>query len=134
MVESIQKKLGRVRAPRVHITYDVEIGDAIQTKELPFVLGVMSDLSGHNEEQPNIKERKFVEIDRDNFNSVMKSIGPKLSITVADKFKGGDSKLPLDLKFEEIWDFDPMVIVNQVESMQKAYEPFQNYVAINSKS
>ncbi len=70
--ESTQKKLGRVRPPRVHITYDVEIGDAIEMKEIPFVMGVLSDLSGKPEEPlPRLRDRKFVEIDRDNFDSVL---------------------------------------------------------------
>ena len=72
MSESIQHKIGRVRPPRVQITYDVEIGDAIQMKELPFVMGIMADLSGKPEEAlPKLKDRKFVEIDRDNFGDVM---------------------------------------------------------------
>src|SRR3989440_12847291 len=83
MPESTQHKLDRVRPPRVQITYDVEIGDAIVMKELPFVVGIMSDLSGKPAEPlPPLKERKYVEIDRDNFNEIMKSIGPRLALRV----------------------------------------------------
>jgi type VI secretion system protein ImpB len=79
--ESTQKKLSRVRPPRVQITYDVEIGDAIETKELPFVLGVMGDYSGNPKTPlPKMKERKFVDIDRDNFDDVLKGISPRLNL------------------------------------------------------
>ena len=78
MAESTQHKLDRIRPPRVQITYDVEVGDAIEMKELPFVVGVLADLAGKPaEEPPKLKERKFVEIDRDNFNDVMESIAPR---------------------------------------------------------
>ena len=78
--ESTQKKLSRVRPPRVHITYDVEIGDAIQLKEIPFVIGVLSDLSGKPDEPlPAVRDRKFVEIDRDNFDAVLQGMKPRLA-------------------------------------------------------
>src|SRR5204862_4445270 len=86
MPESTQHKLDRVRPPRVQITYDVEIGDAIVMKELPFVVGIMSDLSGKPAEPlPPLKERKYVEIDRDNFNDIMKATGPRLALRVDNK-------------------------------------------------
>jgi type VI secretion system protein ImpB len=78
--ESLQHKLDRVRKPRVHITYDVEIGDAMEMKELPFVMGVLSDLSGNPEEPPpDLKKRKFVEVDRDNFNDFLKKQKPRVA-------------------------------------------------------
>lgn len=121
MSESLQKKLGRVRPPRVQITYDVEIGGAIQTKELPFVMGVISNLSGHaGDKQPRFKDRKFVEIDRDNFNSVMKSISPYLELTIPNHFEEGKN-MALVLKFEEIWDFDPMHIVKSVDALNQVH-------------
>ena len=90
--ESIQSKLGRVRPPRVHITYDVEVGDAIQLKELPFVVGVLSDLSGRPDEAlPPLKDRKFVEIDRDNFDAVLKGMKPRLAYRVDNKLADDDS-------------------------------------------
>ncbi|HTP31238.1 MAG TPA: type VI secretion system contractile sheath small subunit, partial [Candidatus Acidoferrales bacterium] len=77
--ESLQKKVGRVRPPRVHITYDVQVGDAIEKRDLPFVVGVMADLSGMPDKPlPPIAKRKFVAVDRDNINDVMKKIGPRL--------------------------------------------------------
>src|SRR5947209_12482097 len=88
MPESTQHKLDRVRPPRVQITYDVEIGDAIVMKELPFVVGIMSDLSGKPAEPlPPLKERKYVEIDRDNFNDIMKSIGPRLALRADNRLR-----------------------------------------------
>jgi type VI secretion system protein ImpB len=90
MSESTQHKLDRVRPPRVQITYDVEIGDAVEMKELPFVMGVMADLSGMPaEELPKIKDRKFVEIDNDNINEIMSSIKPRLALRVDNKLRTG---------------------------------------------
>src|SRR5262245_45679994 len=118
--ESTQKKLSRVRPPRVHITYDVEIGDAIEMKEIPFVMGVLSDLSGKPEEPlPRLRDRKFVEIDRDNFDSVLAGTKPHLAYRVDNKLADDDSKLGVDLRFESLDDFDPERVVNQVESLRK---------------
>src|SRR5437763_15457680 len=84
--ESLQKKVGRVRPPRVHITYDVETGGAIEKRDLPFVVGVLADLSGMPEKPlPAIARRKFVQIDRDNVNDVMKKIGPRLAFKVPNR-------------------------------------------------
>src|SRR5437867_11613475 len=92
--ESIQKKISRVRPPRVHITYDVETGGAIEMKELPFVMGVLADLSGKPDESlPRLRDRKFVEIDRDNFNDVMKGMKPRLAYRVDNKLTDDDTKL-----------------------------------------
>ena len=121
--ESIQKKLGRVRPPRVHITYDVEIGDAIEMKEIPFVMGVLSDLSGKPEEPlPRLRDRKFVEIDRDNFNSALSGMKPHLAYRVDNKLANDDSKLGVDLRFESMDDFEPEQVVNQVEPLRKLLE------------
>lgn len=118
--ESTQKKLSRVRPPRVHITYDVEIGDAIELKEIPFVMGVLSDLSGKPEEPlPRLRDRKFVEIDRDNFNAVLKAQKPHLAYRVNNKLADDDSKLGVELRFESMDDFEPERVVNQVEPLRK---------------
>ena len=94
MPESTQKKLSRIRPPRVQITYDVEIGDAIQMKELPFVAGVLADLSGKPAEAlPPLKDRKFVEIDRDNFNDVLASCAPRHALRVDNRLAKDDTKL-----------------------------------------
>lgn len=121
--ESIQSKLGRVRPPRVHITYDVEVGDAIQLKELPFVVGVLADLSGKPDEPlPAVKDRKFVDIDRDNFDAVLKGMKPRLAYRVDNKLANDDSKLGVELRFNSIQDFEPEQVVNQVEPLRKLAE------------
>jgi type VI secretion system protein ImpB len=121
--ESTQKKLSRVRPPRVHITYDVEIGDAIEMKEIPFVMGVLSDLSGKPEEPlPRLRDRKFVNIDRDNFDDVLKGMKPHLAYRVDNKLANDDSKLGVELRFESMDDFEPEQVVNQVEPLRKLLE------------
>jgi type VI secretion system protein ImpB len=121
--ESIQGKLGRVRPPRVHITYDVEVGDAIQMKEIPFVVGVLADLSGKPDEPlPPLKDRKFVEIDRDNFDSVLKGMKPRLAYRVDNKLGDEDSKLGVELRFNGMEDFEPEQVVNQIEPLRKLAE------------
>jgi type VI secretion system protein ImpB len=121
--ESLQTKLGRVRPPRVHITYDVEVGDAIQLKELPFVVGVLADLSGRPDEPlPPVKDRKFVEIDRDNFDAVLKGMKPRLAYRVDNKLGDDDTKLGVELRFNSMDDFHPEQVVNQVEPLRKLAE------------
>lgn len=123
MAESTQHRLDRVRPPRVQITYDVEIGGAIQTKELPFVVGIMADLAGKPADPlPRLKERRFVEIDRDNFNDVLASIAPRLALRVDNKLLNDDSKLNVEVRFSHMDDFNPINIVNQVEALRKLYE------------
>lgn len=123
MSDSIQHKLDRVRPPRVHITYDVEIGDAVEQKEIPFVAGVLSDLSGKPEKPlPPLKERKYVEIDRDNFNSVLEGMNPRLEYTVDNKIEDDDTKINVELKFNNLDDFHPEKIARQVEPIRKLVE------------
>jgi type VI secretion system protein ImpB len=119
--ESVQRALTRVRPPRVKITYDVEIGDAIQKKELPFIVGILADLSGVAPEEPTpLKDRKFVEIDRDNFDTVLKSIGPKLEIKVKNHLNGEDGgDVTIPLKFSQIDDFRPENLIKQVPQLQE---------------
>jgi type VI secretion system protein ImpB len=123
MSDSIQHKLDRVRPPRVHITYDVEIGDAVEQKEIPFVAGVLSDLSGKPEEPlPPLKERKYVEIDRDNFNSVLEGMKPRLTYRVDNKIEDDDTKIGVELKFKTLDDFHPERIAEKVEPIRKLVE------------
>jgi len=123
MAESIHDKLKRVRKPRVHITYDVETGGAEQTKELPFVVGVMGDYSGDNtKNKKSLKERKFVSIDRDNFNQVMGTVAPSVSMKVENTLAGDDSEMAVDLNFSSMDDFHPTAIVNQVEPLKQLLE------------
>jgi type VI secretion system protein ImpB len=123
MSESTQHKLDRVRPPRVQITYDVEIGDAIEKKELPFVGGIMADLSGKPEEPlPRLKERKFVEIDRDNINEILAASKPRLAYQVDNVLTETEGKLNVELKFEKLEDFEPGAVVNQVSALKTLLE------------
>ena len=123
MSESIHSKLKRVRKPRVHITYDVETNGAEAKKELPFVVGVMGDYSGDNtENRKALKERKFVQIDRDNFNDVMGKVNPKLALQVENTLAGDGSKMAVDLDFNHMDDFSPEQIVEQVEPLKQLLE------------
>ncbi len=120
MSESIHNKLKRVRKPRVHITYDVETNGAEVKKELPFVAGVMGDYSGDNaENRKALKERKFVQIDRDNFNEVMAKVNPKLNLQVENTLAGDGNTMALDLDFRKMDDFTPEAIVEQVEPLKQ---------------
>jgi type VI secretion system protein ImpB len=126
MPESLQHKLDRVRPPRVQITYDVETGGAIQKKELPFVVGVLADLSGKPAEAlPKLKERKFVEIDRDNFNDVLASARPRLAFQVNNVLGGAAEKLNVELSFENMDDFGPLAVIEQVAALRKLYDARQ---------
>jgi type VI secretion system protein ImpB len=132
--ESLQHKLDRVRAPRVQITYDVEIGDAIEMKEIPFVLGVLADLSGKPDEPlPKLKDRKFVEIDRDNFNNVLEGMKPRLAFKVDNKLTGDDTKLAVELRFKSIDDFRPENVVTQVEPLRKLLDARQRLSGLLNK-
>ncbi|MFL6233725.1 MAG: type VI secretion system contractile sheath small subunit [Thermoanaerobaculia bacterium] len=134
MPESTQKKLSRIRPPRVQITYDVEIGDAIQMKELPFVVGIMADLSGRPAEAlPKLKDRKFVEIDRDNFNDVLASCAPRLALRADNKLAKDDSKLNVELNFRNIDDFGPVAVIKQVEPLRRLFEARQKLMDLLSK-
>lgn len=129
MAESVNKKLERIRAPRVHIKYDVETGGAIEMKELPFVMGVLGDFTGQPAEPlAKLKDRKFVEITPDNFDDVLKSMKPHLQFSVdnvlSDEPDAG--KLGVNLKFESLEDFSPDRVAQQVEPLKKLLELRQN--------
>jgi len=117
---SIHDKLKRVRKPRVHITYEVETGGAQIERELPFVVGVMGDFSG-NPEQPlkSLKDRKFVQIDRDNFNDVMAKTAPELNFKVENTISGDGSEMALKLKFNSMDDFSPGKVAEQIDPLKK---------------
>jgi type VI secretion system protein ImpB len=135
MAESTQHKLDRVRSPRVQITYDVEIGDAIKKVELPLVVGIMSDLAGKQSDTlPRVKDRKFIEIDRDNFDAVMGAIRPRLTMRVDSRLPGGeDQKLNVELNFTQMDDFDPINVVKQVEPLRKLFEARQRLIDLTAK-
>ena len=118
--ESTQQKLSRVRAPRVHITYDVEVGDAIELKELPFVMGVFGDFTGQPEQPlPRMMDRKFVEVTPDNFDQVLDKMGPHVSFSVDNKLSNDGSQLKVNLNFKELADFEPEQVAAKIEPVKK---------------
>jgi type VI secretion system protein ImpB len=126
MAESLQHKLDRVRSPRVQITYDVEIGDSIEMKEIPFVVGVLGDFSGKPDEPlPKLKDRKFVEIDRDNFDKVLEGMKPRLAYKVDNKLTDDDTSMAVELRFKSLDDFHPERVANQVVPIRKMVEARQ---------
>lgn len=125
MAESSQHTLGRVRPPRVNITYDVEVGGAVEKKELPFVMGVLGDFSGQPlEPLGKLKDRKFVEVTPDNFDQVLSSMKPHLAFTVENKLSDDENpgKIAVDLSFESLEDFSPDRVAQQVEPLKKLLE------------
>lgn len=123
MEESTQHKLDRVRPPRVQITYDVEIGNAIEKKELPLVVGILADLSGKpKENQAKLSERRFIEIDSENFDKVLESIAPSISVDVINTISNDDKRLSTTLSFNKIEDFDPINVVKKVEALKVLFD------------
>ena len=119
-MSSMQHKLDRVRRPRVQITYDVETNGAMQKVELPFVVGVLADLSAQpNEPLKPLKERQVVDIDRDNFNNVLAKAAPRVAMKVQNKLTDEDTKLAVELKFKHIDDFEPAAIAEQVPALKE---------------
>jgi type VI secretion system protein ImpB len=123
--ESVNKKLERVRPPRVHISYDVEVGNAIELKELPFVMGVLGDFTGQPEEPlARLKDRKFVDISLDNFDAVLASMKPHLAFTVENKLSEDPDagKLGVELRFKSMEDFEPANVARQVKPLRELLE------------
>lgn len=133
--ESLQHKLDRVRKPRVQITYDVEVNGAMQLKELPFVMGVMGDFSGKPDQpMPPMKERKFKEISRDNFDEILKGMTPRLTFRVDDKLSGKEgNQLGVELRFNSMDDFTPGNVVKQVEPLRQLLELREKLADLKSK-
>jgi type VI secretion system protein ImpB len=120
--QSTQHKLDRVRPPRVHVTYDVEVGDAIELKELPFVMGVLGDFTGQpTEPLPRLRDRKFVEVNPDNFDSVLEGMKPHLAFTVENKLSEDPNapQLKVDLHFKSMDDFAPDNVARQVKPLKE---------------
>jgi type VI secretion system protein ImpB len=118
--ESVQKKLERVRPPRVNITYEVETGDAIEVKELPFVMGVLGDFSGNPAEPlPKLKDRKFTEITLDNFDDVMEGMSPRLQFSADNKLSEEGGTFAVELNFQGLEDFNPDKVAQQVDPVAK---------------
>ena len=123
MADSSQQRVGRVRPPRVQITYDVEDGDAIASRELPLVAGVVSDLSGDSSDPTTYNERKFVEVEQGGVNQLMKRIGPSLEIAVPDEVTGDENaEIAATLNFETMDDFSPMGVATQIPQTARLLE------------
>jgi type VI secretion system protein ImpB len=124
MPESYQEKLKRVRAPRVHLTYEVETDGARVVKELPFVMGVIGNFSGTHptQELRPLKDRQFIEINRDTFDTVMKRMGPGVQMRVENTIEGNGTTIPVQLAFNSLADFEPASVIQQVEPLKKLLE------------
>ena len=132
--ESTQHKLDRVRRPRVQITYDVETNGAMQKIELPFVVGVLADLSGNPKEKlPPLKARKVVNIDRDNFNGVLEKAAPRVTMKVDNKLAADGSKLAVELNFKHIDDFEPARVAQQVGPLRELLDMRNRLTQLMSK-
>lgn len=120
--DSVQKRIAKVRPPRVQMTYDVEVGDALENKELPFVVGVMGDFGGNPAQpQKRLKERNFVNIDSSNFDEVLAGVNPVLQFQAPDRL-GGEGEFSVSLNFQSMHDFRPEAIVRQVEPLARLLE------------
>lgn len=134
MPESVHGKLNRVRKPRVHITYEVETEGAQVVKELPFVVGVMGDFSGNpTEALKPLKDRKFVNIDRDNFDDVLSRSAPRLAFRVDNKLTNENSQLAVELNFKNMDDFSPAKIAEQVGPLKELLEMRQRLSQLLNK-
>lgn len=134
MAESLQHKLDRVRRPRVQITYDVETNGAMVKTELPFVVGVLGDLSGQPKESLKpLKDRKFVPIDRDNFNDVLKKSAPRLAMKVQNRLTDEDTKLAVELNFKNMDDFEPARVAEQVGPLKELLDMRHRLTQLLSK-
>jgi type VI secretion system protein ImpB len=121
--DSLQKKLSRVRPPRVHITYDVETNGAIEKRDIPFVVGVMADLSGQPEQPlPAVGDRNFVQIDKDSFDRILGTINPRLAFKVDNRLSEDDSRLGVELRFNAMEDFAPAQVAKQIPALRKLLE------------
>ncbi len=121
--DSVQKRLSKVRAPRVQMTYDVEIGDALENKELPFVVGVVGDFGGNSDvEKKRLKDRKFVSIDNGNFDEVLGGVEPVARFQVPNQLSGDDTSFAVELRFKSMADFRPESVVQQVEPLRQLLE------------
>ncbi len=132
--ESVQKRLQKVRPPRVQLTYDVEIGDAIEQKEIPFVVGVLGDFSGQSEkDQGKLRDRKFVNVDMDNLDDVIGSIAPRAAYRVKNKLTDDGGEIGIDLTFDKFEDFRPEAVVQNVEPLRKLMEARSKLADLRNK-
>ena len=130
---SSQHRVGRVRPPRVQITYDVEDGEAVQNRELPMVVGVISDLSGDSENPTEYRERGFDEVDAKGVDALMARIAPTLGFSVPDQITGEDYEIGVNLNFNSIDDFSPMGVAAQLPQTAKLLEARRRLADLYSK-
>ncbi|MBU1364582.1 MAG: type VI secretion system contractile sheath small subunit [Gammaproteobacteria bacterium] len=132
--ESVQKRLQKVRPPRVQLTYDVEIGDAIEVKELPFVVGVLGDFAAQTkQDQGKVRDRKFVNVDMDNFDDVIEGMAPRTAYRVKNRLTQDGGELGIDLEFKKFEDFRPESVVQQVEPLRKLLEARSKLADLRNK-
>ncbi|AXY57334.1 type VI secretion system contractile sheath small subunit [Acinetobacter chinensis] len=132
--ESVQKKLQRIRPPRVQLTYDVEVGDGKEIKELPFVVGVLGDFSAASEvEKAKLKDKKFINVDLENIDEVMESLAPRASFQVENTLTATTGSMTVDLTFTAMDDFRPESIVQQVEPLRKLVEARERLTDLRNK-
>ena len=132
--DSVQKKLAKVRAPRVHLTYDVEVGDSIETKEIPFVVGVLGEFSGDSVlEQPRLKDKKFVEVDLDTFDEVMSGLAPRATFRVSNNLSDKGGEFAVDLAFNRIDDFRPEAVAAQIEPLKQLVQARDRLADLRNK-
>ena len=131
---SIQRVLQKVRPPRVRISYDVQVGNATEKKELPFVVGVMGDFSG-DPTQPlkSLADRKFIEISRDNFDTVMTRMTPGLNLRVKNTLEDDGTEMAVQLKFQSMKDFEPARIVDQIKPLKELMEARRKLMELKTK-
>lgn len=132
--DSVQKKIAKVRAPRVHLTYDVEVGDSMETKEIPFVVGVLGEFSGDSKlEQPRFKDKKFVEVDLDTFDEVMSGLAPQASFRVRNDLSDKGGEFAVDLAFTSIDDFRPEAVAEQIEPLKQLVQARDRLADLRNK-
>jgi type VI secretion system protein ImpB len=132
-VERVASRLPRVRPPKVHLTYDVQVGDTIEKREIPFVVGVLADLSFHPDSPlPRLKDRKFISVDKDNFDDVMHRMRSRVIFRVNNKFTDDDSLLSIELVFKQMSDFEPQNVARQVQPLSKLLELRRKLVNLRS--
>ena len=132
--ESVQKKLQRIRPPRVQLTYDVEVGDGKEVKELPFVIGVLGDFSAASElEKTKLKDKKFINVDLDNIDEVMQSLAPRATFQVENTLTEEGGRMAVDLTFNSMQDFRPENVVQQVNPLRKLVEARERLTDLRNK-
>jgi type VI secretion system protein ImpB len=132
--ESVQKKLQRIRPPRVQLTYDVEVGDGKESKELPFVVGVMGDFSAASElDKTKLKDKKFINVDLDNIDEVMESLAPRAAFDVENTLTNEGGRMSIDLTFNSMEDFRPEQVVQQIDPLRKLVEARERLTDLRNK-